>query len=108
MLGSLLGLGAMFIPGLQGAAPFLGAAGQLLSGNPMGAAMSAAGGLVGNANAPQVNQDSLTNALREAWRNEYGLENVTSGWDDYRQLLNQSEYNNLRGLWGNQNRRRTF
>jgi hypothetical protein len=55
LLGSLLGLGATFIPGLQPAAPFLGAAGALMNGDPVGAATSMIGGIPGlQAAAPYI------------------------------------------------------
>jgi hypothetical protein len=116
MLGTLLSVGSMFLPMVAPAAaaiaPFMNAAGQLMNGNAAGAATSAVGGIASNfnANTPQVNEDSLTGALREAWKNEYGPKNTTADWDEYKNLLrmDQAEYNNLKGLWGNQNRRRTF
>jgi hypothetical protein len=83
MLGSVLGLGAMLIPGLQPFAPFLSAAGALMNGNPAGALASAAGGLMGSANAPKINEDSLTNALLNGARSSYMPEGETI-WDQYR------------------------
>ena len=140
MLGSILGLGAMlipglqplapvigaassiasgnpasagasllgaFVPGLQGAAPFLNGAGALIDGNPMGAATSLLGALTGGGAAPSVNEDALNQSLYEAMQKTYP-DAVPSGWDLYKQTLNDDQYKNLQSLWGNSNRRRTF
>jgi hypothetical protein len=66
-LGSLLGLGAVaapFIPGMQAAAPFLGAGAALANGNPIGAAQAAAPAIFGGQSAPAPQADNSA-----AWGN---------------------------------------
>ncbi|GHV34828.1 hypothetical protein FACS1894187_06220 [Synergistales bacterium] len=55
LLGTILGTAGMLVPGLQPFAPFLGAAGALMNGNPGGALQSAAGGMMGNTPAQRQN-----------------------------------------------------
>jgi hypothetical protein len=87
MLGTMLQLGTMFIPGLQPYAPFLNAAGALMSGNPMGAATSLAGGIANSMNQPQINEDSLIRALLQGARKSY-MPQGENVWDEYREQLN--------------------
>ena len=140
MLGSILGLGAMFIPGLQPIAPFLGAAsslasgnpasaatsllgafvpglqgaapflngmGALIDGNPTGAATSLLGAFTGGGASPAVNEEALNQSLYEAMQKMYPNA-APSGWELYRQTLNDDRYKNLQSLWGDHNRRRAF
>jgi hypothetical protein len=80
----------MLIPVLQGVAPYLMGANSLLNGNPMGAVTSIAGGIMGNANAPIINGESLTDAFRNAARETYDPEGTMmgTGWNEYRNMLN--------------------
>ena len=67
---SLVGLGAAFIPGLQGVAPYLIGASQLAGGNTTGGLMSLMGAqqAARTAQAAQQGASSLPSMWEQAWR----------------------------------------
>ena len=67
---SLVGLGAAFIPGLQGVAPYLIGASQLAGGNTTGGLLSLMGAQQASrtAQAAQQGASSLPSMWEQAWR----------------------------------------
>ena len=67
---SLVGLGAAFIPGLQGVAPYLIGASQIAGGNTTGGLLSLMGAqqAARTAQAAQQGASSLPNMWEQAWR----------------------------------------
>lgn len=67
---SLVGLGAAFIPGLQGVAPYLIGASQLAGGNTTGGLLSLMGAqqAARTAQAAQQGASSLPSMWEQAWR----------------------------------------
>ena len=67
---SLVGLGAAFVPGLQGVAPYLIGASQFAGGNPTAGLMSLMGAqqAARTAQAAQQGASSLTSMWEQAWR----------------------------------------
>jgi hypothetical protein len=70
----------MFVPGLQGVAPFIGAASALANGDPLGA--------ITNVAAPTMNQNPLFDALTKVTR-ETGTAQA-SPWDYYQDWISWS------------------
>ena len=78
---SLVGLGAAFIPGLQGVAPYLIGASQFAGGNPTAGLMSLMGAqsAARPAQAAQQGASSIPSMWEQAWRQ--GFDNdVQSIW----------------------------
>ena len=67
---SLVGLGAAFVPGLQGIAPYLIGASQLAGGNTTGGLMSLMGAqqAARTAQAAQQGASSIPSMWEQAWR----------------------------------------
>jgi hypothetical protein len=92
LLGSLLGAAAMFVPGMQGMAPYLMGASALANGDVAGVA-GAIGKAFGSANAAGAagagGGESLFDALMSAHRQNF---QPPDPWDDYRDRLARTEY----------------
>lgn len=69
-LGKVLSLGASFIPGLQPFAPFIGAAGAAMNGDPAGAVGSLAGAIMPNTNIGKIGGQITPDQLAP-WAEEY-------------------------------------
>ena len=67
---SLVGLGAAFVPGLQGIAPYLIGASQIAGGNTTGGLMSLMGAqqAARTAQAAQQGASSIPSMWEQAWR----------------------------------------
>ena len=81
---SLVGLGAAFIPGLQGIAPYMIGASQLAGGNTTGGLMSLMGAqqAARTAQAAQQGASSLPSMWEQAWRQGFDndVQNIWRRW----------------------------
>lgn len=81
---SLVGLGAAFIPGLQGIAPYLIGASQLAGGNTTGGLMSLIGAqpAARTAQAAQQGASSIPSMWEQAWRQGFDndLQSIWRQW----------------------------
>jgi len=81
---SLVGLGAAFVPGLQGIAPYLIGASQLAGGNTTGGLMSLMGAqqAARTAQAAQQGASSLPSMWEQAWRQGFDndVQNIWRRW----------------------------
>ena len=81
---SLVGLGAAFIPGLQGVAPYLIGASQLAGGNTTGGLMSLMGAqqAARTAQAAQQGASSIPSMWEQAWRQGFDndVQNIWRRW----------------------------
>ena len=81
---SLVGLGAAFIPGLQGVAPYLIGASQLAGGNTTGGLMTLMGAqqAARTAQAAQQGASSIPSMWEQAWRQGFDndVQNIWRRW----------------------------
>ena len=81
---SLVGLGAAFVPGLQGIAPYLIGASQLAGGNTTGGLMSLMGAqqAARTAQAAQQGASSIPSMWEQAWRQGFDndLQSIWRQW----------------------------